>query len=272
MNDLTVIIPIHEWNNGDIQMDLLNAINSIIINTDNAQSINVKTIIVCPETLKEQIEKWLSTVKIRFYNYTVIGNPGETDYCSQINYAVNFVDTDWFSILEFDDIYTPNWFKSVNEYYYSREDVSVFLPINVQYEDGVSNIGQYCNELVWANEFSHEIGYIDFDCLEHFVGFNLTGGVFNTNDFKTIGGLKPSINIAFNYEFLLRLTNKKLKVFVIPKEGYIHVLNRKNSLTDIYNNTMTENEIEKWFSLAKCEYLYNEDRKTKPNFKEENLK
>ena len=73
---------------------------------------------------------------------------------------------------------------------------------------------------------------------------------------------KPSIKVAFNYEFLLRLTKKELKVYVVPKEGYIHVIGRKDSLTDEYNKTLSREEIKKWFDLAKTEYAFTEDRKT----------
>ena len=73
--------------------------------------------------------------------------------------------------------------------------------------------------------------------------------------------LKPSIKVSFNYEFLLRTTHNGLKVYVVPKEGYTHVVGRKNSLTDEYNNTLSDTEIQKWFELAVREYPYKEDRK-----------
>ena len=146
------------------------------------------------------------------------------------------------------------------KYYYTHEDVSVFLPINV---DSFSNEGyrQFGNEAPWAMQFSQELGFIDFKCLENYYGVNLTGGVFNRKDFISIGGLKPSIQVAFNYEFLLRLTNKKLKAYVIPKEGYHHVVGRNGSLMDICSGKFTQEEIDKWYALAKEEYQYEEDRK-----------
>ena len=149
----------------------------------------------------------------------------------------------------------------VKKYYYTNEDVSLFLPINVQI---VSKEGyrQFANEAPWALEFSQGLGYIDFRSLANYYGVNITGGVFNRDDFNRIGGLKPSIQVAFNYEFLLRLTNKKLKVFVVPKEGYKHVIDRDNSLTDVCSTKFTQDEIDKWYALAQQEYLYEEDRKT----------
>lgn len=269
--NITTIIPIHKLN-ADNQPLLKDAIGSIIENRVNATDINIKTVLVCPPSVKNDLETFLKSLSPIPIKYTILLNDGETDYCSQINFAAKNIDTEWFSILELDDVYTPYWFKSFKNYLYSKEDVSLFLPINVQYEEETPNIRQFCNEIVWANEFSKEMGYIDFECLENFVGFNLTGGIFNTNDFNKIGGFKPSIKVAFNYEFLLRLTHKNLKVFVIPKEGYIHCLNRKDSLTDEYNKHLSDKEVKKWFEHAKCEYPYIEDRKTAINTKVEQLK
>ena len=60
---------------------------------------------------------------------------------------------------------------------------------------------------------------------------------------------------------------------VVPKEGYVHEIGRKGSLTDEYNLTMTEDEVKKWFELAYREYVYEEDRnKDIINVSEEELK
>ena len=84
---------------------------------------------------------------------------------------------------------------------------------------------------------------------------------------------KPSIKVAFNYELLLRMTKKELKVYVVPKEGYTHVIGREDSLTDEYNKTLTNEEIRKWFDLAKIECVFTEDRKTNiEKIKNEELK
>lgn len=270
MNKITVIVPIHILTK-NVENLLHNSINSVINNRKNSE-IDIKTLFVCPENIVTDLTNIMSGFK-NLENYEILPNTSEQhDYCSQINFAVSHIDDEWFSILEYDDVYSPYWFKSVKDYYYSRENVSLFLPINVQYEFDAPNIAQFCNEHVWANGFSETMGYIDFECLDNFYSFNLTGGIFNTNDFKKIGGFKPSIQVAFNYEFLLRLTHNKLKVFVVPKEGYTHILNREGSLLDRYYKEFDENAIKGWFDLAKCEYIYKEDRGTKPNNSIEILK
>ena len=66
---------------------------------------------------------------------------------------------------------------------------------------------------------------------------------------------------------------KELKIFVVPKEGYMHVIGRKGSLTDEYNKEIAREDIKKWFDLAKIECSFNEDRNIGiSNIKEEDLK
>lgn len=262
MNNIAVIIPINEFNKDIDAKYLKRAVDSVKENMESS-SCDIKLYIIGPDKVENSIREFCKGI-----NYRFIINNNETDYCSQINIAVDNIDSEYFSILEYDDYYTPKWFKGVQEYYYTNEDVSVFLPINVITEENVGS--QFCNETVWANGFSDEVGYIDFNCLQDFSGFNLTGGVFNTNDFKDLGGFKPSIKVAFNYEYLLRLTHRNLKAYVVPKEGYCHYINRKNSLTETYNKEMSTEEISSWFELAKLEYPYKEDRKTLPSDIEKN--
>jgi hypothetical protein len=126
------------------------------------------------------------------------------------------------------------------------------------------NDGKYIgfgNAEVYASSFSNEIGYLDNDCLQNYFDFYLTGSIFNTADWKEVGGLKPSIKITFWYEWLLRATNKGKKVFVIPKVGYNHSLGRKGSLVEVYKETVDPVESQWWFDLAKRESLFKEDRK-----------
>ena len=50
-------------------------------------------------------------------------------------------------------------------------------------------------------------------------------------------------------------------MFVIPKVGYNHTLDRKGSLVNIYKESIGQEESQWWFDLAKREYFYKEDRK-----------
>ena len=80
------------------------------------------------------------------------------------------------------------------------------------------------------------------------------------DDFLSIGGLKESMKMTFWYEFILRALKYGLTTFVIPKVGYLHTINRQDSLSDEYSKTLTEEEATWWIDLAKKEYFYKEDR------------
>jgi hypothetical protein len=268
MKDITIIIPLHKFD--DKIKDLLDgALESIKKNQETYTFGKLIPLIVAPNNVLEEVGECFGE---NVFYHTCRNTTDNTDFCSQINFAANKVTTDYFSILEFDDIYTDKWFKMAHDYYYSNESVSLFLPFNILTDVNHQQY-QYVNEIAWTSSFSNDIGYLDYDCLQDYSSFNLTGGIFNTEDFKKIGGFKPSIKIAFNYELLLRLTKKELKVFVVPKEGYIHLIGREDSLTDEYNKNIPREDIRKWFDLAKIECAFTEDRKTSiSKIKDEELK
>ena len=257
MNDITIIIPLHEFND-NVKALLEKAFNSIKKNQETYTFGKLIPLVVGPNNVLESVGESFNENE---YYHACRNTSDNIDFCSQINFAAKKITTTYFSILEFDDTYTDKWFKMAHDYFYTNESVSLFLPLNILTDTNLQQF-QYVNEIVWSNSFSNEIGYLDYDCLQDYSSFNVTGGIFNTEDFIKIGGFKPSIKIAFNYELLLRLTKKELKVFVVPKEGYIHMIGRENSLTDIYNRTISKEEIKKWFDLAKIECTFIEDRKT----------
>ena len=109
--------------------------------------------------------------------------------------------------------------------------------------------------------FSNEMGVIDEDTLQSYYDFSVCGGVFRTDDFIEIGMLKPSIKLSFWYEFLLRATSKNLKIFVIPKNGCYHLVEREGSLLEQYKD-MDRKERSWWIKLANKEYYFDKERKT----------
>lgn len=254
MEDITVIIPIHKLDDSNIEL-FENSFKSIFEQLEQPEHI----IVVGPESAlpKRNISR----------NTTLIVNNGDTDYCSQINLAVKSVKTKYFSILEFDDIYTPNWFKNVETYSKIKQDVSLFLPI-IQYVDSEKNDICLGNEISWTASFvdgEDRLGAIDHDMLQSYYDFSPAGGVFNTKDFVEVGGLKPTIKLSFWYEFMLRLTNNDYKIFVIPKRGYVHMVNRDDSLASELNG-MTEKEKLFWLDLAKKEFYFKNERPEKAIF------
>lgn len=249
MKDIAIIIPVHNIDNDTEKNLLVNAIN------------NIKK---CQKHYEYRLKPYIVSPYADFPSECCEGcelifNDDATDFCSQVNLGAKSVNEEYFSILEYDDEYNEKWFSMANKYFYTNEDVSLFLPINIQIVSK-EDYRQFNNETPWALDFTKEMGFIDFNSLDSYYGVNITGGIFNRDDFNRIGGLKSSIQVAFNYEFLLRLTHKNLKVFVVPKEGYKHVIDRDNSLTDICSKKFTQEEVDKWYALAKKEYLYDEDR------------
>lgn len=260
MKDITIMIPIHTWDM-NVQAELANAVLSV----EKAQKEYTKGKLIIEYVAPEDVFSKAELPNTKLETYKCV-NKGETDFCSQVNCGVDEVKTDFFSILEFDDEYMSKWFKHVSDYYYGNEEISAFLPINIVHSNKTNYM--FGNEFGLSNAFitedsedTDELGIINFKRLENCSVFNLTGAVISKADFIKAGKYKPSIKVSFNYELLLRMTSKGMKCMVVPKEGYIHNLGREGSLTQTYNETLTDSDIQKWFELAFIEHQYDEDRK-----------
>ena len=245
MEELAVIIPMNEF--GDENVKLLNkAVESV--------PTNIRVILSVPNKTNEQDLKGTSG------RIQLVQNTDGESFAELVNTAVDVIDEKWFSILEFDDTYTNIWIDNVRKYVEFMPETSVFMCLEDITDFNTNQYIGFGNSEAWASSFSNEIGYIDNDCLQNYFDFYLTGSLFNTSDWKEVGGLKPSIKVTFWYEWLLRATNKGKKVFVIPKVCYNHKLGRKNSLVEIYKATVNEEESQWLFELAKKEMFYKEDR------------
>lgn len=250
MKDLTIIIPVHEHTKKVDEL-LTNAIDSIKT-ADKNEECNV--IIVSQ----------LKTIKLPDFglkNLKVVKS-ASGDICSQINAAVNECETKYFSILEYDDVFTEKWFENVQNEIANGEQASIYLPLTeiVDFNDKDRGSIGYINEVVWANSFSDVIGFLDLDSVQTYMNFSTAGGVFNTEDFKKVGLLKASMKFAFWYEFLLRALNSGLVIYVIPKVGYKHFINREGSYTDKLNKTMKPEEADWWIDLSRKEMFFKKDR------------
>lgn len=244
MENLVVVIPVHEFND-EVGKLLTNAINSV--------QENIEVRVSCKKGLESKIKKYLKD----WSDIKIITNE-KSDFASLINNGIK--NSKYFSILEYDDEYTPIWFNNVEKYIETMPDVSVFIPLTDIVDFNTKKFSGCGNEAPWASAFSNNIGFIDNDCLQNFFDFYMTGSVFNTDDWNEVGGLKPSIKLTFWYEYMLRATNKDQKIFVVPKVGYNHYMGRKDSLTENYRENMSKEEQDFWFKLAKKEYFFKEDR------------
>lgn len=242
MKELVVIIPMNEF--GKENIELLNkAVESV------PSELNV--LLSVPNGTDGKKLKGISD------RLGVVSESEGSSFAELVNAAANTIEEKWFSILEFDDTYTPIWYDNAKKYIEFMPSTSVFMYLEdiTDFNDG-RYIG-FGNEAAWASAFSNEIGFIDNDCLQNYFDFYMTGSIFNTADWKEVGGLKPSIKITFWYEWLLRTTNKNKTVYVIPKVGYNHKLGRKGSLIETYKSTISQEETQWWFDLAKKEYIFH---------------
>ena len=258
MSNIVVIIPMNEF--GKENIELLNkAVESV------PSELNV--LLSVPNGTDGKKLKGISD------RLGIVSESEGSSFAELVNAAANTIEEKWFSILEFDDTYTPIWFDNVQKYVEFMPDVSVFMPLEDITDFNDNKYIGFGNEAVWASSFSNEIGYLDNESLQNYFDFYLTGSIFNTADWKEVGGLKPSIKITFWYEWLLRATNKGKKVYVIPKVGYNHKLGRKGSLVEQYKETIGQEETQWWFDLAKREFMFHPNTERDPNkfiFKLEN--
>lgn len=251
-NLITTIIPLHKYNS-DVKELLEMALKSL---QETSKEVPSDLMFVGPKDIMDKVKA------DNLAEATYVENE-DSWFSTQINVAAKKVKTEYFAILEYDDEFTPIWFKNVAKYIDAGDDIAIYLPLTEVYDHQNKTAGPigYVNEAVWASSFSERLGYFDKECLQDYLIFNTTGGVFKTKDFIEVGGLKESIKLSFWYEFLLRAINKGKNVFVIPKVGYFHVVNRNGSLADTYAINMSERESDFWVELARKEYLYKTDRK-----------
>lgn len=263
--DLTVIIPVHSVSDENFDGLLDMALNSIVKN-----SIKPKEIIISRCSCKD-VEERLNNLDVNKYsdlNIKIVENDLGKTFQEQLNYNALNIKTKYFSFLEFDDEFSINWFKNVLKYINSYPEVDMFLPI-VSNVDKSNTFAGYTNEAAWAYNFSNELGYIDNDTLMEYHNISLDGMVVKTDSYNEVGGLKESMKLTFNYEFLLRFTNQNKSLMVIPKIGYKHVNMRPGSLFWEYKNSesldvkIEPKEAHFWMQTAKEEYHFINDRNIK---------
>ena len=255
LTEITVLLPVHELTD-ETRTLFGNAIKSVedqFVLPDAVLVIVPKGSDVSKELSKYDFGKIKDIV-------TVVENDGDTDFSSQINFGVEQAKTEWISVLEMDDEYSKIWFKNVVKYREAHEDVDIFMPIIVDVDTNSAFIG-LTNEAVWAQSFSDEMGVLDNGALLAYQNFNIDGVVMKKELFEEFGGLKSSIKLTFVYEFLLRMTFKDSRVFVIPKFGYKHVNQREGSLFHTYRSEIDPVQAKWWLSQAKKEYYFDNDRK-----------
>ena len=259
---VTVIIPVHEYNDQILSL-LDKAIESVQKQENIAELPQI--IVVYAAAIENELglyQQGLLTKYPNGINILFVKNDGNTDYQSQVNFAVDNITTDYFSVLEFDDEYGTSFFKNVEKYIESYPDIDVFLTMMIEVNEKNEGI-KITNETVWAQQFvgeNGEMGYLNTQALKQYTDFKLSGGVIKKSEFINLGKYKVNIKLTFMYEFLLRALNNACKIFSIPKIGYKHLATRENSMFDVYLKTMPVPERKFWFETATMEANITSDR------------
>ena len=254
MNTISTIIPINEMT-PQLEEYFGKAIESI----KTQKVVADKNYVVHTPQVKDFLESY----DFGDLDVTLIENDGDSQFTSQINVAVEGIETGWFTILEIDDEFSNIWIDNFKKYAEAYDDVEAFLPIVVDVNEGGEFLN-FTNEAVWAMNFSDKMGYLDNGCLLKYQNFQTSGVAFKKSSFEDIGGFKPSMKLTFVYEFLLRATYNDKKIMTIPKVGYKHTNMRENSLFWNYRNKEQEivnpDEAKFWIDAAKKEYFFTTDR------------
>lgn len=253
MNKISVIIPVHEFND-DVKKYLKNAIDSVTKQKDNKLKLYL---VVVP-----LIESDILTLDFVTDDITVLVNDGNSSYQGQVNYAVNKTDSEFFTVLEFDDILSPTFTLNGLEHIEYYDDVDVFLTMMVEVDDK-DNAMKITNETVWSQQFvgeNGEMGYLNPNALKQYTDFKLSGALIKKSEFISIGAYKTNIELSFMLEFLMRVLNNTGKIYVIPKIGYKHLATREGSLFNHYFNSMSISERKFWFETALNESNFTADR------------
>ena len=245
MKDITVIIPLVDLST----QENLELFKKCVESVPN----EIPIVCVCNGDTIEEIPEFDGK------DVTRVISVGNNTIPSHVNLGVENVNTKYFSVIEIDDTFSNNWFKNVEEYSSQiNEDVIGYLPLTEVVDYVTTDVLGYANEAFWATSFSEEVGFMDTNCLQDYLNINTNCGVFNTEMFKSSGKLKASMKILYWYEFLLRVTYKGKKVFIVPKVGCFHNVNRPGA--DEIKKKMTEKEFEWWLDLANKEYFFQNDR------------
>jgi hypothetical protein len=254
--NITVIIPVHKFDE-----EIAGLLDKAITSVENQKDITEKpkTLIISPNDISEDI---YNKFKDRIVTFCILGIDENTNYQSMVNNAIQYVESDYFSVLEFDDEYSAAFFKNAEKYIKAYSNVDIFLPIMIEVNAANEGI-KLTNETVWAQNFvgeNGEMGYLNINSLKQYTDFKLSGAIIKKSEFINIGKYKTKIEITFGYELLLRALNNACKIYTIPKIGYKHFATRIGSMFDVYSKITSPEERKFWFDTAIKEAMFVSDR------------
>lgn len=252
MNNLTIIVPVHNLANDADKQFLDNALKSLSEQTN--KDFNVMLYMHKDVKYKMSAKLGLDVKKIKkddIFSYT-----------QAVNDAVrNEVETDWFTVFEMDDKMQPYFvdeFYAHLNYYEDEYDLYMGMLAEVNAENQFMGLR---NESAWIVNNMNEMGVLDLEtCKDKFQSLSLTGAIFNKESFLEIGGLKEKFPIFFNFEYILRALHNSHEIYVIPKVMVNHTNGRAGSYFDNCASEYELHQRSEFLNLVKKEYVFEEDR------------
>ena len=257
--DVSVILPIKSSKTLDFDDYFGKAIESI-----KTQKLPINELVIV-HTNETHLVEFLESFDFGGLNVKKIEWTKTPSYAEQVNLGARESSSKWISLFEFDDEYSNIWFKNVELYSKSYQDVDAFLPIVVDTTDKGVFAG-FTNEATFAANFSQEMGILSNETLLQYQNFQTSGIVIKKEKFLDYGLIKPSFRLTFGYEFFLRMTHNSVKIMSIPRIGYKHINLREGSIFWNYKNgedVLTDDEVRFWVESAKKEYFFINDRAIK---------
>lgn len=258
-NKISVILPIKSARFGFFE----EFFNKCILSLKNQGSYVSELVIV--HTDENLLTNFLNNFDFSGLTVNKIVWTKEANFSEQVNKGVESANSEWVSLLEFDDEYSNIWFKNVSNYINIYKNVDAFLPIVVDVDEKGVFAG-FTNEATFAANFTSELGILTNDTLQNYQNFQISGMVIKKDSFLKYGGFKSNIKLTFGYEFFLRMTNSSVNFMTIPKIGYKHMNMREGSIFWNHkygDDILSENEVKFWIDSAKKEYLFTTQRDIK---------
>jgi len=257
---VTIVLPVHEIND-EIEKLLEKALKSVEQQSKVGDD-RPPVLIVYSYKIKDEVKEFINGIDFPHLNIKLIENTEDTSYQGQVNVGVSNVETEYFSILELDDEYHERYFFNVMKYIKKMPDAELFIPVILEVTPEQKPV-KMTNQTVWSRDMVGEngtVGVLNLNLINKHSDFKLCGCVMKKDEFENIGGYKSKIELAFNYEILLRALHNGSTIVNIPKMGYKHMIDRPNSLFMGIAATMNVQERAFWFQTAQKECYFFNDR------------
>jgi hypothetical protein len=245
-------------------------------------SIIAESIIEMPSQKEDGSFEMVQVKSSKNFSYVVEKTDSETFpklFNESFNYALHN-EYSWFSVVEYLDIISKNWYKTFDMFSESKPNYDVFTPITKQSNNGL--FGGFLNEACWAEGVAEEAGIFDLNMLLRMNCINVTGTVYKAESLKQYSEerdglyypMKENLKVSCCYEFFLRFIYNDLKIFSIPRIGYEYSVVANAAKYDEFlskvptnllniskeEGGLTNEEYQFWLQAAKKEYFFDEQR------------